>query len=569
MLLNTASIKNKKLKLGGIATTLTVAAFVAALTLVGGTAKAAVGGPTCNVPTDYSTIQAAVNAPGCATINVTAGTYTEQLVIARNLTITGAGSGTTTIKAPAALTNDPDGAKTIVLFTGAITAEISGFTIQGPVNGLNFGIYVRDGATVNIHDNTVKDIRDEPLSGAQHGYGIEIGKYNNTEPYVNQVGHATITNNTVLGYQKNGIEIEGAGSSGTITGNTVTGGGPMTTTAQNGIQIRRGATGSIINNTVTGNAYILPPSCDPSTSFNNCVTAAGIIVTYPGNGVIVRGNTVNNNIANIYTYEANGIQILNNQVSDSAVGLTSAGITVDSDNVASSTAGITGVTISGNTVQNNLSDGIFLWGVKNSTVSNNTIEGSGYDGILVGASGNITFTGNTFSGNGLLSIDPNTAAIDLGGVYHTFPYFGLQPNPLGGFAVHNNSIDGNRNGIWNYDAASANATCNWWGAANGPGPVGPGSGDNISTGVTFAPWLVTSDLNGRCAGGNVAINKDQCKKDGWRTLVDNNNRLFKNQGDCIKYVEHHQNDDDDEDGDHDNEGDHGHHGDHSHHSERG
>ena len=494
---------------------------------------------TINVPDDYSTIQAAVNAaaPG-DTINVAARTYTEQVIVSKNLTLVGAGAGATTIQAPAVLADDPDGAKTIVLFTGAITAEISGFTIQGPVNGLNFGIYVRDGATANIYDNTVKDIRDEPLSGNQYGYGIEIGKFNNTFPFVDRVGHATITNNTVFGYQKNGVECEGTGSSATITGNKVTGGGPMTTTAQNGIQIRRGATGSITNNTVTGNAYILPPSCNPSISSENCVTAAGIIVTYPGNDVIVQGNIVNHNTANIYTYEAYGVQILNNQVSDSAVGLTSAGITADSDNVATASVGITGVTISGNTVQNNLSggfhqgDGILLWGIKNSTVSNNIIEGSGYDGIMVGASGNITFTGNTFSGNGLLVVDPNAAAIDFGGVYHTYPYFGLQPNSLGGFAVHNNSFVGNRNGIWNYDIFSVNATCNWWGSASGPSGAGPGSGDSVSAKVAFAPWQIAP--GGAC--GNVVTNKDQCKNNGWKTLVGANNTPFKNQGDCVSYT---------------------------------
>lgn len=428
------------------------------------------------------TIQAAINkASGGDTINVAAGTYNEQVVIdGKSLTLIGSGAGTTTIQAPGVLTLDPDGAKTIVLFTGPSTAEFSGFTVQGPVNGLNFGIYVRDGATANIHDNTVKDIRDAPLSGNQYGYGIEIGKYNNTFPFVNQIGHATITNNAVFGYQKNGIECEGAGSSATITGNTVTGGGPMTTTAQNGIQIRRGATGSINTNVVTGNAYTGPD-----------VNASGIIVTFPGNGVIIQGNIVNHNTANIYTYAADGVQILDNQVSDAAVGLVSGGITVFSD-----VPPLNGITISGNTVQNNLSggshqgDGIDLYGINSATVSGNVIAGSGYDGIWIGQSGNIAITNNQFSGNGLLVVDPNAAAIDLGNG---------APNTLGGFSVHENSFLGNRYGIYNYDALGVDATCNWWGAANGPGPVGPGSGDKVSTNVTFTPWQISP--GGPCYGG--------------------------------------------------------------------
>lgn len=59
-------------------------------------ASAAYGaGPTCSVngagSADYQTIQAAVNDPNCATINVAAGVYRESVTIGRSVTIIGAG----------------------------------------------------------------------------------------------------------------------------------------------------------------------------------------------------------------------------------------------------------------------------------------------------------------------------------------------------------------------------------------------------------------------------------------------------------------------------------------------
>lgn len=86
----------------------------------------------CASGCDFTTIQAAIDAASSdGTVNVAAGIYTEQITINKSLTLIGAGTGATTIQAPGVLTNDPDGAKTVVLFTGPITANFSGFTVQG------------------------------------------------------------------------------------------------------------------------------------------------------------------------------------------------------------------------------------------------------------------------------------------------------------------------------------------------------------------------------------------------------------------------------------------------------
>ena len=93
-------------------------------------------------------------------------------------------------------------------------------------------------------------------------------------------------------------------------------------------------------------------------------------------------------------------------------------------------------------------------------------------------------------------------------------------------------------GIGNTDAsiASLDATCNWWGSASGPGPVGPGTGSPVTPNVDFSTWLTTSNLAGPCNGPlppppPPLTEKDQCKNDGWM------NYGFKNQGQCVKFME--------------------------------
>ncbi len=417
----------------------------------------------------YTAIQPAVTAALSGdTVSVAAGTYTEQVVIDKNLTLTGAGSGTTIIQAPDPLVLDVYNRYNIVLFNGSITVEFSGFTVQGPRANLNFGIAARGGATANIHDNTIKDIRDSLSLGAQRVKAL----------IVDGASTATITNNTIIGYQKEAINVWA--SSATITGNTITGDGPIATITQNGIVIASGSTATVTNNTVTGNAYDGPSW-----------TAIGILAYGAGPGVTIQDNTVNNNSANIVGLNSDGIQIEDNQVSDSSpVDQNAAGgITVQSDGLP-----LTGITISGNTVQNNLSGGVStgagldLYNINGATVSGNTVNGAYSDGILIGESGNIAFTNNQFSGNGMASADPNAAAINFGGGWG-----GL--NPLGGFTVHNNTFSGNKNTIRNFDDPGVvNATSNWWGNASGPG---------VLTRVTTMPWCTDSSCSTLSTNANL------------------------------------------------------------------
>ena len=106
------------------------------------------------------------------------------------------------------------------------------------------------------------------------------------------------------------------------------------------------------------------------------------------------------------------------------------------------------------------------------------------------------------------------------------------------YAHQNNFVGNTAAGIRHDGLGTFNATCDWWNSASGPTNAGNpgGTGDAVdgSGPVTFAPWL-----NAPAPGGNcfpVATTADQCKKGGWTMTIRADGSSFKNQGDCIQYV---------------------------------
>jgi hypothetical protein len=243
-------------------------------------------------------IQTAINAanPG-DTIQVAAATYTEQLVISKNLSLIGAGSATTIIQAPASLITDPAvlGTSIVVVFGGAIVS-ISGFAVQGPGSAcsVGFGVAVYGGATLTFDQNHVTQIRDNPITGAQCGNGIRVGSASAG------AGHLIVSNTLVDEYQKNGIIVAGVGSTATISNSTVTGAGSQTVIAQNGIFITGGATATITGNTVSGNdCDDAPAGCgpDPATEVQS-----GGIVLFNADAVTMSNNDISDNDAGILAF---------------------------------------------------------------------------------------------------------------------------------------------------------------------------------------------------------------------------------------------------------------------------
>jgi parallel beta-helix repeat protein len=421
------------------------------------------------VPGSFSSVQAAVNAAANSgdTILVDPGAYLEQVTITKSLTIQGNGAGATIQALPTLTTADTFGLHVLVEIGNAVTVNMSNLTVQGPSTNINAGILVVGGATLNVTGTTVAHIHQNASTfGLQTGGGIQVGGTGSQA--VGQVGHATITDCTVTDYQKVGIIIGRSGSSGTITGCTITGVGPTPLTAQNGIQIGPGtaAGAAVSNNTISGNQFTGTGSGpDPFTT----TQAAGILNFI--DSCSITGNTVSSNDIGIFSTNSGG---------------TSAG-----------------TTISGNTLQDHF-EGILL-GAGTATVSNNTITGNNL-GVAV-----IAFAGDTTNAVGTL-VSNNITDNGKGGL--AFPGAGiLVANDTGATTTaqataHFNRIVGNSVGLDNTTTATVDATNNWWGSNAGPGGAGS---DTVSGPATFNPWLllqVTAAPTAVAEGGVATVVAD-------------------------------------------------------------
>jgi parallel beta-helix repeat protein len=273
---------------------------------------AAAAASTLLVPRQYPTIQAAVNAanPG-DTIRIRPGTYSEQVSIAKNLTITGAGARRTTIHAPGVLTPGSLGKASIVDVHGGATVRISELTVSGPGpnscgNGLslNAGIRVVEGATLDLSDTRVLDIQDTPVHDCfPNGLAIAIGDFP-----TGAVGHAKIHDVVVSHYQFAGIVVFSPSSTATITDNSVDAQvDPSTVVNPIGIEVAKGAVAKVSDNVIKGNRCSSPElECGPDPITQS--QAVGLVVAapfgLPGPGTEFSDNVVSGNDTGILLYAA-------------------------------------------------------------------------------------------------------------------------------------------------------------------------------------------------------------------------------------------------------------------------
>ena len=270
-------------------------------------------GTSCADP-GFNAIQSAITAaPAGATINVCAGTYTEQLQIARSVTIDGLGNVIVQLpSSPATSTAacdnvsgagpDQDG---IVICGKNKSVTLDNIVVDAAwattvCNDNLYGILIGGGATLSFTDSAIIAAGAYPPNGCQGGIGIEAGMAW-TKPV--EVGHLNMTDSWISGYQKNGIVVDGWLSTAAIGDSTVTGAGPTSAIAQNGIQVSDTAKAVITGTTVSGNeCEDNAASCGANGLAN--VQSAGILLFGAAKGTEVTNCTLSYNDMGAY-YSAN------------------------------------------------------------------------------------------------------------------------------------------------------------------------------------------------------------------------------------------------------------------------
>src|SRR5882762_746620 len=337
----------------------------------------------------FSHIQEAVDAasPGDE-IHICKGTYAEQVTIRKPLDIdadNGAVLMPSTMQPNTKSLFDAAPIATALLVADTTGVSISGLIVDGVNNGMSacapdlIGISFQNGSGGLDHIAVRNFKLAASLNGCQSGTGIFVQSGNGGASSV-EIDHCTVHD-----FQKNGITADEKGTVTIIRRNVVTGLGPTTGAAQNGVQIGFGAAGSIANNTVTNNVWA------PCTDIATCTTVATNILITQSDGVDVSGNTVGISQVNIFVHGSDSAIDDNDTFADSVFD----GIRVQGDQSR----------VRRNRVRSGAEAGIFLSGNNNIVVDNLIQEAT--VGVLkdTGSAGNI-IAANRFFNTPVLVQDP-------------------------------------------------------------------------------------------------------------------------------------------------------------------
>jgi VCBS repeat-containing protein len=355
----------------------------------------------------FATIQEAVNAAlDGDTILVASGTYIEQVVIDGfdNLTIRAADGATVTIQAPldvhqTATSSSGRAVNAVVTVTNGTNIVFDNINVDGAGHGntvdgasANFiGVYYRNasGGLIGVDIGAIRDPYDSgtTLSGIQRGVGLQVDN--------SSLLAFTMTGGSIFDFQKNATVFNYAILS--VTGVTVTGGGAQTINAQNGLQVSN-STGTISGNTITGIGY----------AGSQDAYSAGILA-FGNTNLDILGNIITGTNGTTLDAQVVGIYVLD-------FGTPNSGGTISGNTISYVDTGIgvygdiqpNGITVGANDVTNIDTTDPYAAGVdfepNPGLAAAFDVTGTAGDDILYGAAGNDNLKGlggnDDLSGNG-------------------------------------------------------------------------------------------------------------------------------------------------------------------------
>lgn len=306
---------------------------------------------TWQVPGDYTTIQAAVDAaaPG-DTVEVSPDVYPESVIVSKSLTITGQDKSTTIVEGSEsgyAFWLDADG------------VTIQGFTLR---DCSNYGVLVSSSGGHIIRDNIFLN----------NGYGVYISY----SPSANNVANNTFYNNHLLG-----IKVAFSNDN-TISHNNIS-------ESAYGIRLSdESQLNSITNNLITG-------------------TSHGIYINYAPNNYVYQNN-IESKKTGVASVNSDYTDIRNNTVSGCAHGIevyNSMYNTVQGNTAAQNSDGMYLVYANDNTIDSNLASnndwGIRLYDSDSNTILQNTFSFNAYGIDLISTSNSNTIAWNNILNNTL------------------------------------------------------------------------------------------------------------------------------------------------------------------------
>lgn len=279
----------------------------------------------------FHTIQAAVDASHSGdTIVVTAGIYTEQVVINNHNNLTIHGLPGAVLDAPATLQQtgvSPTSGRSVdglITVLNSQNVTIESIKVDGLQHGDNFAAGQNNptmaGITYLNSSGTIDSVTVTGIRGSEANFGDQrdVGIYvSNTNPSpatpstpsaaeADALNTIVIKDSTITDFQKTGIAVAYADVD--IHGNTVTGHGATANQAQNGIQVSD-STGSVHDNNVSAIGYT-------GTDF-----AASGILTFENRDLVVDHNIVTgtgatDSILGIAAEDSVGGQITHNTISN-------------------------------------------------------------------------------------------------------------------------------------------------------------------------------------------------------------------------------------------------------------